>query len=262
MLARGRGTLVRGVTSSASGAAPTRSGRRDRAHIDRLDNGAVPAIDLNADLAEGDHLTPSDAAVLDAVTSVSVACGFHAGGPSVMRDTAAACVERGVTIGAHVSYRDREHFGRRVVEVDPAQLVEDLTEQCTALAEAADSVGGRVAYLKPHGALYHQMGADPLVAAAVCEAASGQAIGVLVAEQSAVVVEPARRAGLRVVHEGFPDRAVPPRRHTGRPQRRGVGPHRRGRGEPARGLLGPPRRGRVGHRRVDPRRGRDALHPR
>ena len=207
MLARGRGTLVRGVTSSASVAAPTRSGRRDRAHIDRLDNWAVPAIDLNADLAEGDHLTPSDAAVLDAVTSVSVACGFHAGGPSVMRDTARACVERGVTIGAHVSYRDREHFGRRVVEVDPAQLVEDLTEQCTALAEAADSVGGRVAYLKPHGALYHQMGADPLVAAAVCEAASGQAIGVLVAEQSAVVVEPARRAGLRVVHEGFPDRA-------------------------------------------------------
>jgi UPF0271 protein len=166
----------------------------------------MPAVDLNADLAEGDRLTPSDAAVLDQVTSVSIACGFHAGGPAVMRDTARACVERGVTIGAHVSYRDREGFGRRVIEVDPARLLEDLLEQCADLAKVAGSVGGTVSYLKPHGALYHQMGADPEVAAAVCEAASRQAIGVLVAEEGGAVVEFARRAGLRVVHEGFPDR--------------------------------------------------------
>jgi 5-oxoprolinase (ATP-hydrolysing) subunit A len=166
----------------------------------------VPEIDLNADLAEADALTPSDAAVLDAVTSVSIACGFHAGGPSVMRETLSACVERGVTVGAHVSYRDREGFGRRVVEVEPARLVDDLVQQCVDLAEIASSLGAEVAYLKPHGALYHQMGSDSLVAAAVCEAASRQGVGVLVA-QGGEVVDPARQAGLRVVHEGFPDRA-------------------------------------------------------
>ncbi len=166
----------------------------------------MPAIDLNADLAEGDSLTPSDVAVLDAVTSVSIACGFHAGGPAVMRDTARACVERGVSIGAHVSYRDREGFGRRVVDVEPAQLLEDLVEQCADLGEIAHSVGGEVAYLKPHGALYHQMGVDVSVAAVVCEAAARQAIDVLVAE-GGVVADLARRAGLRVVTEGFPDRA-------------------------------------------------------
>jgi UPF0271 protein len=171
-----------------------------------LNNWSVPTIDLNADLAESERVTPSDATVIDAVTSVSIACGFHAGGPSVMRDTARLCVDNSVTIGAHVSYRDREGFGRRVVDVEPAQLVADVEEQCAALTEAAEAAGGTVAYLKPHGALYHQMGADPLVAAAVCEAATRQVIAVLVAGGGAVV-EVARRAGLRVVNEGFPDRA-------------------------------------------------------
>jgi 5-oxoprolinase (ATP-hydrolysing) subunit A len=170
----------------------------------------MAAIDLNADLAEGDFLTPGDVAVLGAVTSVSIACGFHAGGPSVMRDTARACVERGVTIGAHVSYRDREGFGRRVVDVEPARLTDDLVEQIVELVEAVGAIGGEVAYLKPHGALYHQMGVDPLVAAAVCEAATRQAIRVLVAAEGGVVVDLARRTGLRVVNEGFPDRAYHP----------------------------------------------------
>ena len=179
----------------------------------------MPEIDLNADLAEGDSLTPSDAAVLDAVTSVSIACGFHAGGPSVMRETVRACMERGVTVGAHVSYRDREGFGRRVVEVEPAVLVEELHRQCVDLSEIARSLGTEVAFVKPHGALYHQMGSDPQVAAAVCEAASRQAVGVLVAQGFGQVVDLARRAGLRVVHEGFPDRAY---RSDGRLVDRGV----------------------------------------
>jgi hypothetical protein len=129
-----------------------------------LNTGVMPetreasATDLNADLAEGDRLTAGDLGVLDAVTSASLACGFHAGGPQVMRDTASACVARGVTIGAHVSYRDRDGFGRRVREVSPAELTADLVEQWGVLTTQVHAVGGAVAFVKPHGALYHQMG--------------------------------------------------------------------------------------------------------
>ena len=92
-----------------------RRGRTTRPRADRrvADTGGVPVMDLNADLAEGDVLDGRDRAVLDVVTSASLACGFHAGSRDVMRAAAEACVERGVAIGAHVSYRDREGFGRR-----------------------------------------------------------------------------------------------------------------------------------------------------
>jgi UPF0271 protein len=173
---------------------------------DMADTGEVPAMDLNADLAEGDRLTAGDLGVLDAVTSASLACGFHAGGPDVMRDTASACVARGVAIGAHVSYRDRDGFGRRVVALPVAELVQDLVDQWTALTAQVDAVGGTVAFVKPHGALYHQMGTDPTVAEAVVRAVMDAGVP-LVAQTGTLVADRANQAGVRVVGEGFPDRA-------------------------------------------------------
>ena len=167
-------------------------------------------VDLNADLAEGDALTRRDIAVLDVVSSASLACGFHAGGSDVMRSTAAACVDRGVAIGAHVSYRDREGFGRRVVATPPGTLAEDIVDQWEALRREVETVGGVISFMKPHGALYHQMGVDPAVAAAVVDAVGRMGGRALVAQAGTVVVAPARRAGLRVVPEGFPDRAYLP----------------------------------------------------
>lgn len=166
----------------------------------------MASVDLNADLAEGASLTPQDLGVLGAVTSASLACGFHAGGPAVMRETAAACVERGVVIGAHVSYRDRQSFGRRVMDVEPMQLVDDLVEQCRTLMAETAVVGGAVAYVKPHGALYHRMGVDPAVAGAVVSALARLDIDVLVAQPGTVVVGRANSSGVRAVAEGFPDR--------------------------------------------------------
>ncbi len=171
------------------------------------DDGEVWAVDVNADLAEGDRLAAADLDVLDAVSSASLACGFHAGGPDVMRDTAAACVARGVTIGAHVSYRDRDGFGRRVLHVPPVDLVRDIMDQWVALTAEVDAVGGTVSFVKPHGALYTQMGTDPSVAEAVVHAVTDVGGGTLVAQAGTLVVDRARRAGLRVVPEGFPDRA-------------------------------------------------------
>ncbi len=167
-------------------------------------------VDLNADLGERAHVTALDRRVIDAVTSVSIACGFHAGSPEVMRDTAAACHERGVVVGAHVAYRDRAGFGRRPVEVGPEQLAADLEEQCGAMARAAAEAGTQVRYLKPHGALYHAMSDQPQVGAVVVTAAGALAGGILVAPGASPVADLAVRAGVRVVREGFPDRGYLP----------------------------------------------------
>ena len=165
----------------------------------------MPAIDLNADLAEHDRWTAEDDALLAHVTSASLACGFHAGGPDVMRAGVEACLAAGVTVGAHVSYRDRAGFGRRALDVDPARLAADVVEQWEALVEVAAATGSRVAYVKPHGALYHRMAVDPDVAGAVAGALVGRC-RVLVAPPGSAVDGPARAAGLRVVPEGFCDR--------------------------------------------------------
>ena len=167
-------------------------------------------MDLNADLAEGDALTDADRGVLAWVTSASLACGFHAGGAEVMRSTAAACVDRGVAIGAHVSYRDRAGFGRRPLDVGPETLARDIVEQWTVLDREVRDVGGAVSFVKPHGALYHRMGLDPVVAAAVVGAVHQVGALALVAQAGTAVDEAATRVGLRVVAEGFPDRAYLP----------------------------------------------------
>ena len=162
-------------------------------------------MDLNADLAEGEIVGPSDLAVLDVVTSASLACGFHAGNPSLMREAAEACVERGVAIGAHVSYRDRAGFGRRALHVEPEQLAADLVEQWEALVDAVDGAGGRVRYVKPHGALYHAVAADTAVAGTLVDAL-GWRCPVLVGPPGGMLAAPAAAAGVRVVTEGFCDR--------------------------------------------------------
>ena len=162
-------------------------------------------VDLNADLAEGDVFGPGDVALLDVVSSASLACGFHAGGPSVMRAAAEACVERGVAIGAHVSYRDREGFGRRRVDVAADQLAADLEEQWEALVVAATAAGGRVTYVKPHGALYGAAATDTEVATIVVETLAPRC-AVLVGPPGGRLAIVAEHAGVRLVPEGFCDR--------------------------------------------------------
>ena len=166
----------------------------------------VATVDLNADLAEGDELSPTDVAILDSVTSASLACGFHAGNREVMRATADAARQRGVVIGAHVSYRDREGFGRRPIEVSPDRLVDDIVEQWAVLDAEVRAAGGTVTFVKPHGALYNRMGTDPSVADSVVEAMSRLGSRVLVAQSGTGIVGRAAGTGVRVVVEGFPDR--------------------------------------------------------
>ncbi|WP_406313112.1 LamB/YcsF family protein [Streptosporangium sp. NBC_01639] len=170
-------------------------------------------IDLNADLGEGfgNWRLGDDAALLAVVTSANVACGFHAGDPLIIRRTCAAAVDLGVAIGAQVSYRDLAGFGRREMEVDAEELCAEVLYQLAAVDGIARAMGGRVSYVKPHGALYNRICRDPEQAEAVVAAVVDydRGLPVLTLPVSAVH-EIAAREGLSTVVEAFADRAYTP----------------------------------------------------
>lgn len=170
-------------------------------------------MDLNADLAEGFGRweLSDDAALLEIVTSANVACGFHAGDPNVLRRVCQDAAERGVTIGAQVSYRDLEGFGRRFIDIAPDELTNDVLYQLGALSAFTQVAGTGIAYVKPHGALYNAIVQNNEQAAAVVEAVRryDPALTVLGLEGSWWLTL-AERAGLRVAREAFADRAYTP----------------------------------------------------
>ena len=129
-------------------------------------------IDLNADLGEsfGTWVLGDDEAMLDVVTSANVACGFHAGDATTIRRTVAMAAERGVVVGAQVGYRDLAGFGRRRIDMDAADLTADVLYQLGALEAMCRVAGTRVAYVKPHGALYNTAAVDEVQARAVVDA--------------------------------------------------------------------------------------------
>jgi UPF0271 protein len=166
-------------------------------------------IDLNADLGEGFGAWTSgdDDALLPIVTSANVACGFHAGDPSIMRRVCARAVEHGVAIGAQVGYRDLAGFGRRRIEMPPAELTADVLYQLGALDAFARAAGDRVRYLKPHGALYNTAVTDPVSAQAIVDALAvwEMPLPVLTLPGSQLALA-AQGAGLPVIIEAFVDR--------------------------------------------------------
>jgi UPF0271 protein len=145
------------------------------------------------------------------ITSANVACGFHAGDASTLRRTCAVAAEHGVTVGAQVGYRDLAGFGRRFVDIDPGELIDDVIYQIGALQALAAASGTAVRYVKPHGALYNAIVHHRDQAAAVVEAVrSVDASLPLVGLPGSAVLELARDAGLRTVREAFADRAYTP----------------------------------------------------
>ena len=129
-------------------------------------------VDLNSDLGEsfGRWVLGDDDAMLELVTSANVACGFHAGDPSTLRQVCARAAARGVSVGAQVSYRDLAGFGRRTMDVEPSELTDEVIYQIGALDGIARVCGTRVRYVKPHGALYNKAAVDPHTAGAVVAA--------------------------------------------------------------------------------------------
>ncbi len=167
-------------------------------------------MDLNADLGEGfgRWSLGDDVGLLNNVTSANVACGFHAGDPSTMRRTCELAAAVGVAVGAHVGYRDLAGFGRRFVDVAPAELTADVLYQLGGLEACARAAGTRVSYVKPHGALYNTLGTHEAQADAVVDAvrAFDPSLPVL-GLPGAVWLKRAEVAGLPVRFEAFADRA-------------------------------------------------------
>ncbi len=171
------------------------------------------SLDLNSDLGEGFGVwrLGDDEALLEVVTSANVACGFHAGDASTMRRVCARAAERGVVVGAQVSYRDLAGFGRRFIDVEESQLADEVLYQIGALEACARAAGTRVGFVKPHGALYNATVHHSTQAGAVV--AGVRAFGRLpiLGLPGSELLAAAKRAGLDPVPEAFADRGYTPR---------------------------------------------------
>ena len=167
-------------------------------------------IDLNCDLGElpGEAARALDRQMMEIVTSINVACGGHAGDADTMRATVRAARDADVTVGAHPGFADREGFGRREIDLAPAEIDTLVRGQVEALRAIAAAEGVAVRYVKPHGALYNMAARDRSLAAAVARAVAMCDPGLaLVALSGSALVEAGRDAGLAVVPEVFADRA-------------------------------------------------------
>ncbi len=167
-------------------------------------------VDLNADLGEGfgESRLSADEELLDLVSSANVACGFHAGDIQTMRDTVRGAKQRGVTIGAHPSYPDIPGFGRRELGLPAREIELHIEYQIRNLADICSLQGARIAYVKPHGALYNRAVWDSSVADAVARAIrktnpSLSLLGLPDTEMSRA----AERHRIHFVNEAFVDRA-------------------------------------------------------
>ena len=167
-------------------------------------------IDLNCDLGEGfgAWTLGDDEALIPLVTSANIACGFHAGDPGIMRRLCSTAAASGAAIGAHVGYRDLVGFGRRRIEITPEDLVNEIVYQIGALDGFARLAGQRVRYVKPHGALYNTIAAEPVYARALAEAVLCYDPGLqVVGLAGSLGLREVAAAGITTVAEAFADRA-------------------------------------------------------
>lgn len=175
----------------------------------KADHEVDHAIDLNADVGESFGPWPmgADEALMPLVTSVSIACGAHAGDPVVMRRTLDLARHHHIAVGAHPGYPDLQGFGRRVMTMPPTEVEAWMLAQIGALAGVARAVGVTLRHVKVHGALYNQAADDPALAEAIARAVrTFDPDLILMARAGSIQVAVAKAAGLRVAEEAFADR--------------------------------------------------------
>jgi UPF0271 protein len=166
-------------------------------------------IDLNCDMGEsfGPWKMGNDAALMDHVTSINIACGFHAGDPTTIRKSVTTALGKGVAIGAHPGYPDLQGFGRRNMSMSPDEIYDMVVYQISAVKGVCEAAGGHLHHVKPHGALYNQAAKNEAMAAAIAKA-------VLAVDRSLIfyggsgtlLISEAESAGLQTASEVFADR--------------------------------------------------------
>ena len=170
-------------------------------------------LDLNADVGEsfGAYKLGQDEQLMPAISSASIACGFHAGDPATMRETVALARRHDVAMGAHPGYPDLIGFGRREIRATPREVEDLVTYQIGALMAVAAAQGVRLQHVKPHGALYNMAIRDAALADAIARAtAAVDSTLILFGLPGSELIAAGRRAGLRTAREGFADRSYKP----------------------------------------------------
>lgn len=167
-------------------------------------------VDLNCDMGESTS-NNRDAEFMPFISSCNVSCGAHAGNQQVISRTVEFAVAAGLAIGAHPSYPDPDHFGRRSISMDDAALADTIRDQIAYLEGLVSAAGGTITYVKPHGALYNDMIADPDRASVVLDAII-DAVGPLAIYglANSPLSDAAASRGMHFVHEVFADRRYEP----------------------------------------------------
>jgi UPF0271 protein len=166
-------------------------------------------VDLNCDMGEsfGAYTIGQDEKVLSSITSANIACGFHAGDPTVMAKTITMALEKGVGIGAHPGYPDLSGFGRRPMKIPSKDVYHLVMYQIAALKGMTEAFGGSLQHVKPHGALFNTAAKDAKIAEAVAEAVYHVAPdATLFGLANSLLVQAGQKLGLKTAHEVFADR--------------------------------------------------------
>ena len=166
-------------------------------------------VDLNCDMGEsfGAWTLGRDAELLDYVSSVNVACGFHAGDATVIRNTVETAISKNVAVGAHPSFPDLQGFGRREMKMSPAEIFDIVLYQVAALKGICEASGAKLHHVKPHGALYNQAAKHETTARAIAEAVKAiDANLIFYGLSNSFLIAEATRIGLKTASEVFADR--------------------------------------------------------
>ncbi|MGE5209025.1 MAG: LamB/YcsF family protein [Alphaproteobacteria bacterium] len=162
------------------------------------------SVDLNADLGEG---SGHDAELFELISSANIATGFHAGDPASIFESICAAKEKGVAVGAHPSFADRETFGRKEINVPIPELFAQLVYQIGAFQSLAFATDVRPNHVKPHGALYNMAVRDEKMAEAIAHATVAvDPFLILFAPANSAMERAGRKAGLKIAREIFADR--------------------------------------------------------
>lgn len=171
------------------------------------------SVDLNCDMGEsfGAWRMGNDAALMDYVSSVNIACGFHAGDASVIRKTVETAIEKRVAIGAHPSFPDLQGFGRREMKMPAREIFDIVLYQVAAVKGICEAFGARLHHVKPHGALYNQAAKDSEMARAIADAVKAvDAQLIFYGLSGSFLISEAERSGLKTASEVFADRSYQP----------------------------------------------------